>query len=90
MSNNELNRFIEAQKFSYSRAFSEIQAGRKRTHWMWYIFPQLKALGRSSTALHYGIADIDEAKAYMAEPYCVRTLSTSQKLSSPLKNLIRV
>ncbi len=69
MTEYNLNRFIEAQKFSYSRAFSEIQAGRKRTHWMWYIFPQLKALGRSSTALHYGIADIDEAKAYMAEPY---------------------
>ncbi len=69
MTEYNLNRFIEAQKFSYSRAFSEIQAGRKRTHWMWYIFPQLKVLGRSSMALHYGIADIDEAKAYMAEPY---------------------
>ena len=69
MPDYDLNRFIEAQKFSYNHALAEIQAGRKRTHWMWYIFPQLKVLGRSSTALHYGIAGIDEAKAYMAEPY---------------------
>lgn len=69
MSSDELNRFIEAQKLSFSRALIEIKAGRKQSHWMWYIFPQLKALGRSSTALHYGIADIDEAKAYMAELY---------------------
>ena len=67
MPDYDLNRFIEAQKFPYNHALAEIQAGRKRTHWMWYIFPQLKVLGRSSTALHYGIAGIDEAKAYMAE-----------------------
>lgn len=64
-----LNRFIEAQAVSYNHALVEIQAGRKQSHWMWYIFPQLKALGRSSTALYYGIADLNEAKAYMTEPY---------------------
>lgn len=64
-----LNRFIEAQAVSYNHALGEIQAGRKQSHWMWYIFPQLKALGRSNTALYYGIADLNEAKAYMTEPY---------------------
>ncbi len=68
MSAPDLNRFLEAQKDSYAEAFAEIKAGRKETHWIWYIFPQLKALGRSRMALYYGIADLDEAKAYMAEP----------------------
>lgn len=68
MSTPDLNRFLEAQKDSYAEAFAEIKAGRKETHWIWYIFPQLKALGRSHMALYYGITDLDEAKAYMAEP----------------------
>lgn len=69
MPNYNLNRFIEAQKDSFPYALSEIKAGQKRSHWMWYIFPQLKDLGRSSTAIYYGIVDLDEAKAYMDEPY---------------------
>lgn len=68
MSTPDLNRFIEAQKNSYAAALAEIKAGRKETHWIWYIFPQLKSLGRSNTAFYYGIANLDEAKAYMAEP----------------------
>lgn len=68
MSTPDLNRFIEAQKNSYATALAEIKAGRKETHWIWYIFPQLKSLGRSNTAFYYGIANLDEAKAYMAEP----------------------
>lgn len=68
MSTPDLNRFIEAQKNSYAAALAEIKAGRKETHWIWYIFPQLKSLGRSNMAFYYGIANLDEAKAYMAEP----------------------
>ena len=61
----DLNRFVKAQSLTYSHALSEIRGGRKRMHWMWFIFPQLKALGRSSTALYYGIESTDEARLYI-------------------------
>ena len=64
----DLNRFLKAQELMYPRALREIKNGRKQTHWMWFIFPQLKALGQSSTALYYGIEDLDEAKQYLAHP----------------------
>ena len=64
----DLNRFLKAQELMYPWALREIKSGRKRTHWMWFIFPQLKALGQSSTALYYGIEDLDEAKQYLAHP----------------------
>lgn len=60
----ELKRFVRAQEPVYAAVTAELAAGRKRTHWMWFVFPQLRALGRSSTALHYGIADRAEAEAY--------------------------
>ena len=60
-----LKRFIDAQELDYDMALLEIKSGRKRTHWIWYIFPQLKELGYSSTAKYYGIQNIDEAKAYI-------------------------
>ena len=63
-----VDRFLQAQAYSYSRALGEIRRGFKRTHWMWYIFPQLKALGRSPTAKQYGIEDLEEAKQYLAHP----------------------
>ena len=63
-----LKRFLDAQEGDYEQALREILSGRKRSHWIWYIFPQLKALGYSSTAKYYGIRDLDEAKAYLAEP----------------------
>jgi uncharacterized protein (DUF1810 family) len=63
-----LNRFVVAQEQDYEQALSEIRSGRKRSHWMWYIFPQIDGLGFSSTAKHYAIKSIDEAKAYMAHP----------------------
>ena len=66
--NYNLDRFIQAQGHSYETALSEIKNGFKRTHWMWYIFPQLKELGRSSTAKYYGIEDLEEAKMYLAHP----------------------
>ena len=64
----DLNRFITAQERSYDAALSEIKSGRKRTHWMWYIFPQIDGLGRSSTAQFYAISDLQEAKEYYAHP----------------------
>ena len=60
-----LQRFIDAQESSYIIALLEIKNGKKRSHWMWYIFPQLSELGHSSTAKYYGINSIEEAKAYL-------------------------
>ena len=61
----DLNRFIEAQNGVYPIALKELQEGRKRSHWMWYIFPQLKNLGNSYSAKYYGISGIEEAVAYL-------------------------
>lgn len=65
---DDLKRFLDAQKYDYDPALREIRSGHKRSHWIWYIFPQLKALGYSDTAKKYGIRDLDEAKAYLNEP----------------------
>lgn len=62
----DLARFVTAQGFVYDQALGELKAGRKRTHWMWFIFPQLRALGRSTRAAFYGIGGVDEARAYLA------------------------
>ncbi len=61
----DLNRFWIMQDMKYTQALGEIKKGRKETHWMWFIFPQLRALGRSKMALYYGIENLEEAKAYM-------------------------
>lgn len=63
-----LDRFVAAQEQVYARALVEIRRGAKRSHWMWFIFPQLAGLGRSAMAQRYAIADIDEARAYLAHP----------------------
>ena len=63
-----LDRFLKAQASIYDAALREICAGQKRSHWIWYIFPQIQGLGFSSTAQYYAIADLDEAKAYLQEP----------------------
>ena len=60
------SKFLNAQEEDYATALSEIKAGHKTSHWIWYIFPQLQALGRSRTAQYYGIADLAEARAYLA------------------------
>ena len=60
-----LNRFLEAQKYSYETALEEIKKGKKMSHWMWYIFPQIKGLGNSETAIYYEIKSLEEAKAYL-------------------------
>jgi Uncharacterized conserved protein len=68
MSVDPLTRFIDAQDGAYDTALAEIKAGRKRSHWMWFIFPQLRGLGRSPTAQYFGIGSLDEARAYLAHP----------------------
>ena len=62
-----LTRFYDAQKNVYDEALEEVRKGKKRTHWMWFIFPQLKGLGSSTTANYYGIDGIAEAEEYLAE-----------------------
>lgn len=68
--NNEsrLQRFIDAQETSYATALSEIKRGRKQSHWMWYIFPQLQGLGMSSTSQYYGLRDAAEAAEFAKHP----------------------
>ena len=63
-----LQRFLDAQQDVYPAALAELRAGTKRSHWMWFVFPQLAGLGRSATARHFAIRDLAEARAYLAEP----------------------
>lgn len=66
----DLARFVDAQDAgaTYDRALAELRRGRKASHWMWFVFPQLAGLGRSATAQRYAIASLDEARAYLAHP----------------------
>ena len=64
----DLSRFIKAQENSYEEALSEIKSGRKKGHWMWFIFPQFKGLGFTETSNYYSIKDLDEAKRYLSHP----------------------
>jgi uncharacterized protein (DUF1810 family) len=64
----DLSRFVRAQEEAYSRALVELERGRKRSHWMWYIFPQLDGLALSSTSRYYAIRSLEEARAYLAHP----------------------
>jgi uncharacterized protein (DUF1810 family) len=60
-----LDRFVQAQAGVYEQALAELRAGQKRSHWMWFIFPQVAGLGFSATSEHYGIRSVDEARAYL-------------------------
>jgi uncharacterized protein (DUF1810 family) len=64
----DLERFVTAQEPIFNTALEELRAGRKRSHWMWFIFPQLRGLGSSPTAQFYGIGSLEEARAYLAHP----------------------
>jgi uncharacterized protein (DUF1810 family) len=64
----DLERFVTAQAPVFETVLAELRAGRKRSHWMWFVFPQLRGLGQSATARFYGIASIEEARAYLAHP----------------------
>jgi len=64
----DLDRFVEAQRAVYEAALAELKRGRKESHWMWFVFPQMAGLGHSATARHYGIVSLAEAQAYLAHP----------------------
>ena len=64
----DLQRFVTAQAPVFASALEELKEGRKRTHWMWFVFPQLRGLGSSSMATFYGIESLEEARAYLAHP----------------------
>ena len=64
----DLERFVQAQQAVYAAVCAELHAGTKRSHWMWFIFPQLKGLGSSPSAQHYGLASLTEARAYLDHP----------------------
>ena len=64
----DLRRFVDAQDRVYDTVLAELRNGAKRSHWIWFVFPQLRGLGRSPTAQHYGISTLDEARAYLAHP----------------------
>lgn len=84
-----LQRFLDAQAPVYEAACAELQAGRKQSHWMWFIFPQLRGLGHSALAQHYGLASQEEARAYWQQPvlgarlrHCMALLLAHQGLSA--------
>ncbi|THD43063.1 MAG: DUF1810 family protein [Bradyrhizobium sp.] len=64
----ELRRFVAAQATTYAAALAELRAGRKKSHWMWFVFPQMRGLGSSPMAEFYGVGSLDEAGAYLAHP----------------------
>lgn len=70
----DLTRFIVAHQRNYDTALAEIRNGRKMSHWMWYIFPQLRGLGRSSTSEYYGIHDLNEARLFLEDDYLGKNL----------------
>jgi uncharacterized protein (DUF1810 family) len=70
----DLTRFVNAQEDVIATALAELRAGRKRTHWMWFVFPQLRGLGSSANARYFGIGSLDEARAYLAHPILAANL----------------
>ena len=80
----DLGRFLKAQEQDYEQALREIRSGRKRSHWMWYIFPQIQGLGFSPTAQYYAIRDLQEARDYLAHPVLGARL---KEISSALLDL---
>ena len=91
MKEYDLERFVSAQEYNYENALTEIRAGKKMSHWIWYIFPQLKGLGHSYRSEYYGIEDEDEAKSYLGHPILgsrlveITETLLSLKESDPLK-----
>ena len=74
-----LRRFVAAQENVFASALRELQAGRKRTHWMWFVFPQMRGLGQSPTAVFYGITSLAEARAYLGHPVLGRRLTEATR-----------
>ena len=86
MADHDLERFVAAQDSSrtYERAVEELRAGRKRSHWMWFVFPQVAGLGRSATAQHYALAGRAQAAAYLGHPVLGPRLTESVRLLADL------
>jgi uncharacterized protein (DUF1810 family) len=78
----DLRRFVDAQDTVYDAVLVELRAGRKRSHWMWFIFPQLAALGRSATAQRYGISGLPEGQAFLAHPVLGARLRECSRLAA--------
>ena len=76
----DLDRFVKAQAPIYERVRAELSAGRKQSHWMWFVFPQLRGLGSSPRAVYHGIRSLDEAKAYLAHPILGPRLDEATRL----------
>ena len=79
-----LQRFIDAQNPVFEQVLIELEMGEKQTHWMWFVFPQIKGLGQSATAKHYAIASADEARAYLAHPLLGPRLEQCTRLVNSL------
>lgn len=89
---NSIDKFIKAQEKDYEVALSEIKSGKKRSHWIWYIFPQLSSLGFSSTAKYYGIKDLEEAKEYLENDILKSHLEeiTNELLMLPSNDILSI
>ena len=81
----DLSRFADAQARVYDDAVSELRAGRKTSHWMWFVFPQIAGLGRSPTAQRYAVGSLGEAEAYVAHPVLGERLRESARILSELE-----
>jgi uncharacterized protein (DUF1810 family) len=84
-----LRRFVQAQTENYEDALAELRAGKKRTHWSWYVFPQIQGLGASAMSVRYAISNLEEAKAFLAHPVlgsrlreCVATMNSHSDRSA--------
>jgi uncharacterized protein (DUF1810 family) len=80
----DLQRFLDAQEHTYQQALAELRAGEKRTHWMWFVFPQIAGLGHSGMARRFAISGLDEARAYVAHPTLGRRLVESARALTDL------
>ena len=83
---NNLLRFLEAQQSNYSNVVKELQIGKKTTHWMWFIFPQIDGLGNSTTAKYYSIKTIEEAKDYLMHPILGKRLLKCTNIIAAIEN----
>lgn len=90
--NFNLDRFIDAQTLVLPTVLQELKQGRKQSHWMWFVFPQIAGLGRSETARYYAIKDLDEAKVYMLNPTLKNRMEDciSAVLSCNVNNPVRI
>ena len=83
---HDLSRFLDAQKDIYEQVLFELKTGQKRSHWMWFIFPQIQGLGSSSTAKHYAIQDADEALSYYRHPDLGERLKECTRILLKIEN----